>query len=405
MSESGTMTRGMIHGVGAQRGWRGLPGGVTTGVIPGSSIGIGYFGGPVLSCPQIYAGFWGSSWWGTEGPNVYQTTLQPQLTQFLKDLPNSTFMNVLSQYGAGGGAGVAGTFMQAHNLAITGTAFTVADVQSWIQILIDFNDMPDASRASSAGKVCIVIFLDDTIEINDPGFNGGADGGIVMCEPGSDTAFGFHWAFTTTSGNQMYFAVVGACDDTCLGESCPDPSNCTLQTSQSQLDRLTQVASHEIAEMMTDPAPFSGWVPEIGDPCGGVSDSITVGPNTWNVQKIYSLAADLAHEPYCQGTAPASLPAQPGGPGASTHAMTGYRPGHLDRILPLPTARINSDTKAISYEERELRRFVNRVIMPATVNDLPGHFAQLLRETADHIDTRTGRTTRRRRSGRRKRAA
>ena len=125
-------------------------------------------------------------------------------------------MNVLSQYGAGGGAGLTGTFVQAHNLAVTSTGFTVADVQNWIQILIDFGDMPDASRASSAGKVCTVVFLDDTIQINDPGFNGGADGGIVMCEPGSDSAFGFHWAFTTTSGNQMYFAVVGACDDTCF---------------------------------------------------------------------------------------------------------------------------------------------------------------------------------------------
>ena len=71
--------------------------------------------------------------------------------------------------------------------------------------------------------------------------------------------------------------------------------------------------------------------------------------------------------------------------------MIGYRPGHLDRILPLPTARINLDTKAISYEERELRRFVNRVIMPTTVNDLPGHFPQLLREAANHIDKRTSR--------------
>jgi hypothetical protein len=183
-------SRGLI-GVSAVPGWSPRPSGVTTGVIPGSTIGIAYSGGPVIGCPQIYAGFWGQQYF--RDPN-YQT-LQAQLIQFLTDLLNSTFMNVLSQYGAGGGAGVAGTFIQAHNLAITGTNFKDSDITSWIQILIDFGVMPDASSPSSLGTVVMVIFLDSTIEVNDPGFLGGAGGGVVMCEPSGDSAFCYHYFF------------------------------------------------------------------------------------------------------------------------------------------------------------------------------------------------------------------
>ncbi|MBV8382333.1 MAG: hypothetical protein JOZ63_06985, partial [Planctomycetaceae bacterium] len=215
------------------------------GPIPGSSVGLSYNGGPVLRCPQIYVGFWGRNYWGD---SAYQN-LGSQLTQFMTDLPQSTFMNLLRQYGAGLGAGLAGAFVQAHNLANTGTEFTNQDIQNWIQILIDFNVIPDASPAGSLSVNVMMIFLDDTIEINDPGFLGGDDGGLVMCEPNGDTAFGYHYYFTTNSGNPMYYAVVGALDNNCLQESCPDDNACSLHLSQSQLQRITISTSHEIAEM------------------------------------------------------------------------------------------------------------------------------------------------------------
>jgi hypothetical protein len=101
-----------------------------------------------------------------------------------------------------------------------------------------------------------------------------------MCEPSGDNAFGYHYVFNTNSGNQMYYAVIGALTDTCLQESCPDDNNCTPHLSQSQLDRITQAASHELAEMMTDPQPPTGWYPEIGDPCSSDSATITVGSNS-----------------------------------------------------------------------------------------------------------------------------
>ena len=58
-------------------------------------------GGPVLSCPMMYATFWGSSW--TSTPSGLAEAAR--LSQFLQDIANSQFMNVLSQYGVGSGRG------------------------------------------------------------------------------------------------------------------------------------------------------------------------------------------------------------------------------------------------------------------------------------------------------------
>lgn len=365
-----------------------LPAAVGLGPIPGSSIGIGYYGGPVLRCPQIYVGFWGLDYYEDPG---YQA-LAGQLTQFVTDLPHSTYLNVLTQYGAGFGANLTGTFVQAHNLAVTGTLFTNQDIENWIQILIDFNVIPDASPEGSAASNVMMIFLDDTLAIQDPGFLGGAGGGLVMCEPSGDTAFGYHYFFKTNSGNPMYYAVVGALTDQCLQESCPDDNACTLHLSQSQLQRITLAASHEFAEMMTDPEPFSGWVPEIGDVCGGTTETITVGANAWMVQPVYSVEDDLATggSTLCVGAAANPYPAQPGGPFAGTSALARYRPGHLDRLLPLPRVYFDGRTKKLDIRERDLLRYYNRLAAPLRRTALPVHLPHMMRSLADALDRSAG---------------
>jgi hypothetical protein len=76
--------------------------------ITGSSQSVGYNGGSIITCPQIYASFWGELWQKDAAHQARAT----RLAQFLTDLPHSTFMNVLSQYGVGGGANLAGSFFQ-----------------------------------------------------------------------------------------------------------------------------------------------------------------------------------------------------------------------------------------------------------------------------------------------------
>jgi hypothetical protein len=89
-------------------------------------------------------------------------------------------------------------------------------------------------------------------------------------------------------------------------------------SSSTQEQRQTQVASHEFAEMTTDPE-LNAWVDpkagENGDICNGESATITVGANTWTVQRTYSKTDDMATkgQSYCLATAAAPIaPLKPG---------------------------------------------------------------------------------------------
>ena len=121
-----------------------------------------------------------------------------------------------------------------------------------------------------------------------------------MCEATSDTAFGYHDHFVTTAGNTYPFAVVPGLTDTCLKNSCSNDSTCSLHLAQTQEQRQTQVTSHELAEMFTNPQVDSneawsrpGNPHENGDICNGRSATLTVGSNTWTVQKMYSKYHDM----------------------------------------------------------------------------------------------------------------
>lgn len=258
-----------------------------------------YMGGPVIAMPQVHVSFWGALW----SDAGHQTRAQ-RLAQFHSDLLASGFMNVLSQYGVGQGAGNAGSYVGSSTLANAATTLTDSLIRSTIQNAIDMGLMPEPG---SPANQAVIIYLDENIEINDP-----ADG-LVLCEPSNDTAFGYHNFFTTTAGNQCYYAVVPALDDNCLSNSCPDDSTCSLHLAETQEQRQTQVASHEFAEMTSDPE-LNAWVDpqngENGDICNGRSDTITVGPNTWTVQQIYSKYDDMNSDgaTICLASAPSPEP-------------------------------------------------------------------------------------------------
>jgi hypothetical protein len=251
--------------------------------IPGAAAhsDFKYNNGPVIRCPRVYTTFWGPDW-----SDAAHTARATRLNHFVRDLLASTYMNVLSQYGAGQGANTS---------MLIGSTF-VANVKSQIdevaiaaviQGCIDTGTMPEPN-ANNNGMV-LVIYLDESIAVDEPG--------LRMCESTSDNAFGFHSDFVTKAGNEFYYAVIPALDDNCIKNSCPGgDSTCTLQLTETQEQRLTQVTSHEFAEMITDPKFTKGWYgsssDENGDICAGQSATITVGPNTWTVQRQYSKTDD-----------------------------------------------------------------------------------------------------------------
>ena len=259
---------------------------------------FGYQGGPIITWPEVHASFWGASW--TQAAHMHE---RENLIQFIKDFLASDYMNILSQYGVGRGAGDCGEWMGDSNLTTVKGRMTDAEIHSSIESLIDAGVLPEPGSPSN---VALMIFLDESIEIDDSSLE------IVMCEPEGDTAFGYHYYFTTKHGHKVYYSVIPALDDKCLKESCLEDSECSLHLAATQEQRRTQVSSHEFSEMVTDPE-ISAWRDretgaENGDICNGLNATITVSGRTWTVQQMYSRTADGKGEQACIVNPPNPIP-------------------------------------------------------------------------------------------------
>lgn len=265
-----------------------------------------YQGGPVIGMPDVRTSFWGALW----SDAAHQARAQ-RLSQFHQDLLNSGFMNVLTQYGVGQGAGKSGSFAGSTFISDVPNTLTDPLIRQTIQSAIDRGAVPEPNDPSNTA---LVIYLDENIGIDDPGDQ------LILCEPTNDNAFGYHDFFTTTAGHKFYYAVIPGLSDTCLQESCPAAdSTCSLHLAQTVEQRQTQVASHEFAEMTTDPE-LDAWVDpqngENGDICNGESATITVGANSWTVQRTYSKTDDQATngQSFCLATATTPIPPLKPGP-------------------------------------------------------------------------------------------
>jgi hypothetical protein len=235
-----------------------------------------------------------------------------------------------------------------------------------------------------------IIYLDENTEENDPNL------GIVMCEPTSDTAFGYHYFFTTAAGNPFYYAVIPALDDTCLTESCPDDNFCSLHLSQTQEERRTQVTSHEFAEMCTDPQ-LNAWtspsVGECGDICNGEADSIvgTTSSNVWDVQRQYSKYDDLNTNGavYCLSQNSTPEPAlSPGPSGVTSSLASARRMGEVTPFLPLPSMRYDARTNVSSMDERHIELYMRTLFRGVGHKRVSSDFPALLRNMATVLERR-----------------
>ena len=252
-------------------------------------------GGPVINAPQLSILFVGD-WTSTENQ-----TRAARLRQFTSDFLNSQYMNILSQYGCGSkGKLITSVFVNSPNQSLS-----AADIQNILQTAIDTGRIPEPAAVSPDGKLSsgYLLFLDNGIAVDD---NANPNDPIRVCEPDHDNGFGFHDSFVTRNGNTCPFAIVPGLTDSCLRNACEDDSRCSLHLDLTQEQRQTQVASHELSEMFSDPVPRNSPaftdiddrgpdgnpVGENGDLCNGRSATITVGPNTWTVQEMYSKVDD-----------------------------------------------------------------------------------------------------------------
>jgi hypothetical protein len=335
----------------------------------------------VVSCAQVYTSFWGDQW--LTDPQATQRA--GRLAQFMKDFIASKYMNILSQYGCGNGAGSAGIFVRSGFVTGVPNNIDETTIHSTIQNLINSGAIPEpTATGTKRATVTLMIYLADSIAVNS------ANLGAVMCEPSGDTAFGYHFFFKTAAGHNFYYAVIPGLTNACLQESCASDVNCSLHLAETQEQRQTQVSSHEFSEMVSDPeltAWFDPSAGENGDICNGEAATITVGTNTWTVQRMYSLFDDInSNGATICDVAPASpIPELAGGPVSGLTAAATLRlipPGSLDRVLPLPPFYHNVGTGVTETKAEEMQAYVSRMFHPLAHDDVVGSLPDFLLDVA-----------------------
>lgn len=337
-----------------------------------------WHGGPIVPNPQVFSSFWGPTW--TKPANQRRAT---RLNQYLKDLLQSKYMNILTQYGVGQGAGAAGSFIKSTFVNDVPAVLSDKKVSKIIQQGIDNGTFPEPGNPTNN---VLMIFLGEGISINDPASD------LVLCHPIHDSAFGYHSFFKTTKGHPFYYSIVPSLNKTCITATCPSDADCSLHLSEDQEQRQTQVASHEFAEMVTDPQ-LNAWFDastgsENGDICNGESGTIKVGPNSWTVQRMYSKFDDIKSKGASFSlTEPANpIPRlSPGPPAAHVSGVGHAQPGAPVGLLPLPTVHFDTKSGKARMDPKELRDYVKRIFSPLGEQQVITDLAAFLKEAAESL--------------------
>jgi hypothetical protein len=323
-----------------------------------------YQGGPVVKCPLVYTAFWGPTW--TTNPT--RTATANRLSQFHQDLLKSNFMNVLTQYGIAGGKGT-GAFVKSLFFNNVPASLTDAAARGIIQSSINAGALPDPGNPTNN---VLMMFLDDQTVIDDPSPNG------RHLTPKPNEVDGYHDRFVTSGGGHLYYAFE------------------SFSTIESL---LTQVATHEFAEMVTDPE-YNAWTPdaaqtEIGDVCENNTDTITVGADTWTIQKVWS-NTDGA----CVGQAANPLPPLSPGPGVGLGAAapgvahaSRERPvplfGGHERVLPLPAVHFDVATDRVTLDEDHVLSYVDKLFSPLRPQHLHADFGGWIRGIMEILERKS----------------
>ena len=253
---------------------------IASGSGGASTENVTFQGGEVINNPQFYNVFVGD--WSSSANQARAATFN----KFIQDLVGSNWMSIFNSYGIT----KPGAFVKQINISnpsVTATSETNSDVENIIQNAISQGIVPEPSNVEN--NQVFILYMPNGVGIIDQ-----AGLCISMCTSGANS-FGYHYYFITNKGNQVYYMVIPSLDDACLQQTCATDSGCSLKLSQSQQDRQTQVLSHEIAELLTNPEGNSGWYDkssgqEIGDICNGEPVPLTINGDTWAVQKIFSQA-------------------------------------------------------------------------------------------------------------------
>ncbi len=301
---------------------------------------LDYFGGRVVSNIQIVQVLWGA---GLYEPFV-DSVGPGSLPAFFAAFTGSTYIDALAQYatdrpGVNGTPGThqrigLGSFLRQERIAPAGKSLVSDDdiiAELGRQIRAGGLPRPSADAAGNADTVYVVYFpVGKTITV----------GGGTSCA----TFCAYHGAFNL-DGRNVYYAVM---PDMSAG------SGCDLGCGAgSPFQNATSIASHELAEVITDPevsraagftAPLAWYDTfngETGDICNGISQPLTLADGVrYTVQQFWSNADNACTAGGGVTTPPAvaaaAVPAQPAAAEATVP------PASPPAAVPLPAAAVLS---------------------------------------------------------------
>jgi hypothetical protein len=201
-----------------------------------ASVRPTYHGGAVETQPQIYIDFWGTWTHDPLGQRGYDTS-------FVSSINGSSWLKTLGQYRVGW-----------RHTSYKG---------SWSDPNLSHRPGPNPSQSAAQAEA--------TRAAQHFGVRSNANVLIILALPIGGTCNPYH---SWDAAQGVPFATSPYNDDPgCAGGA--------------------QTVSHEIAEAMTDPEPFTGWSPEVADPCDGRAANVRM-PNgeTFYVQQLFSDSAN-----------------------------------------------------------------------------------------------------------------
>ncbi len=214
-----------------------------------------YHGGPLIDNVAIVAAFWGSAWQA-------QSTLIAALQGFFNYIVTSSFVDLLAEYSTAsqsiGRGTLTGAFAIADSEPGDGTTVSDAQIQAALQQWTQDGTLPAPTPNS-----LYFVFLPQGVT--------STMGGAASCQQ----YCGYHG-----SVGSIFYALMPFAD--CAGCS-----------QDNELDTLTVIASHELAESITDPSwtatSGTGWFDdttgeEIGDVCTGNTTQL----GNYLVQQVWS---------------------------------------------------------------------------------------------------------------------
>ncbi|HEX5444031.1 MAG TPA: DUF4214 domain-containing protein [Pirellulales bacterium] len=255
--------------------------------------GVTYQGGRLIDHAAVEAVFLGRGW--TSDPALAQNAAQ--LDQFFSTITNSTFMDMLAEYGTAQGGPIGrGSFTGQVTLSQDNwRAGTISD--GMIHSLLDSEIISRAIARPSPNQLLFVFTPPNVAVTKDGSSSNGRPVGFA----------GYHDSFVDSQGDTVVYAVI------------PNPVGNDRIPGRTAFEQQTEAASHELAEAITNPTR-NGWWDDTGDSTSGLeiadfanpaTDVVYLGP--YAVERVWSNRLHGLESPAGSTSAPNGSPASGGG--------------------------------------------------------------------------------------------